>query len=291
MQKSRQVSLNAVRIFALVAETLSIRQTAQRLGVTPGAVSRQIRNLELSMGVSLFARSNNTISLTPTGELLFRHSHAALHALDRSIAVAMNDGRELSILASTTLATRWLIPGLDEFRNKHPDIAVKVETSSTRSDEVPYRADLSLRYVPLAAPLRGEEILFEDMCRPYVSPRLLSGDGDAPDLTRFPVLRCTHSNWDWDLWLQQTGLSAEKFDTGGRFDLDDAAIRAAIAGMGMVLASEFIIRDDLDEGRLCAVPGSPSVLLGHYTLNMSVPVSPAARAFASWLRRMRQVRA
>lgn len=287
MQNSRQVSLNGVRIFALVAETRSIKQAAQGLGVTPGAVSRQIRNLELTMGVSLFERGNNTISLTPAGETFFQHSHPALHSLDRSIAFAMSDGRELSILASTTLATRWLIPRLHAFRNAHPDIIVKVETSGSQLQTLAHRADLSLGYVPLNDPLRGAEILFQDMCRPYVSPRLLSGDGSFADFTHIPALRCTDSNWDWELWLRNAGLGAAQLDISGQFDLDDAAIRAAIAGLGMVLSSEFIIQDDLEAGTLCAVPNTPSVLLGHYTLTLTAPASHAANVFAKWLRGLR----
>ncbi|MEL6363108.1 MAG: LysR family transcriptional regulator, partial [Pseudomonadota bacterium] len=80
MQRSQQISLNSVRIFALVAETQSVKHAAQRLGVTAGAVSRQIRNLEQTMGVSLFVRSNNAVSLTPTGETFFRHIQTALHS-------------------------------------------------------------------------------------------------------------------------------------------------------------------------------------------------------------------
>lgn len=288
MQHSHQISLNAVRIFALVAETRSIKQAANRLSVTPGAVSRQVRNLELTMGVSLLARANNTISLTPSGDTFFRHIQDALHSLDRSIAFAMHDARELSILASTTLATRWLIPRLHTFRQRHPDIAVKVETSGPRPQDMPHRADLYLKYVPLNAPLRGAEILFEDRCRPYVSPRLLSGDGSSLDLTRFPALQSTDSNWDWTLWLQSAGLDGAHLDVSSQFDLDDSAIRAAIAGMGMVLSSDFIVRDDLEAGTLCAVPNTPSVLLGHYTLSLAAPASHAASVFAKWLRGLRE---
>ena len=71
----------------------------------------------------------------------------------------------------------------------------------------------------------------------------------------------------------------------GYFDLDDVALRAAIVGMGMVLASEFITRDDLGAGRLCALPNTPEVLLGYYTLHTSAPVSAATNVFTKWLRK------
>lgn len=287
MLSSRHVSLNGVRIFALVAEIRSIKHAARQLGVTPGAVSRQVRNLELSMGVSLFERSNNTITLTQAGESFYQHSHPALDALDRSIEFAMNDRRELSVRVSTTLATRWLIPRLDEFRHRHPDIAVKIETDSGSFNERARTCDLSLGYVPGDVVLPAEEVLFEDVCRPYLAPRLLSEVNTPAELTQLPALQGTNSNWDWKLWLEKSGNGDTQLQYAGQFDLDDAAIRAAIAGMGMVLASEFLIQDDVEAGRLCVVPESHSVLLGYYTMKLSAPTSLAAVHFSRWLRKTR----
>lgn len=73
-----------------------------------------------------------------------------------------------------------------------------------------------------------------------------------------------------------------RFD--GYFDLDDLALRAAISGMGMVLASAFMVGDDLKADRLIALPESPEVLLGHYTLHYSRHASTATAVFAKWLR-------
>lgn len=284
MQISWNVSLNSVRIFARVAELQSLKRAAQDFCVTPGAVSRQIRSLELSMGVTLFERSNNMIRLTPAGETFYRHCHSPLNQLDRSIAFAMDERRELSILASTTMAMRWLIPRLDGFRRHSPDIAVKIETWNGSFDDCPTTHDVSLGYAPADVRVRSEDILFEDVCRPYLAPRLLSGARNWADLIQFPALQGTDSNWDWRLWLEMTGKTSTELQLGDQFDLDDAAIRAAISGMGMVLASEVLVRDDVETGRLCALPDSPAVLLGHYTMKVSIPTSKAAVRFSKWLR-------
>lgn len=285
MQRPEQISLNAVRVFVAVAECGSLKRAAARLGVTSGAVSRQILNLEAAMGVQLFSRSNNAIRLTDTGDTFLRHASSGLHVLYRSLETAMGDGQDVSVQVPTTLATRWLIPLLSGFKKRWPDIAVKIETNDGTGLAQSPRVDITVAYFPISESIREAEILLEDRCRPYLSPSLLSQIQDTTDLSNIPALQCTSSNWDWEIWLQETRIPDTVLRFGGHFDLDDVALRAAIAGMGMVLASEFIIRDDLDAGRLCALPGTPEVLLGYYTLQTSTPVSAATDIFTKWLRK------
>lgn len=285
MQKPEQISLNAVRVFAVVAQSGSFKLAAARLGVTSGAVSRQVLNLEAAMGVQLFNRSNNSIQLTDTGDTFLRHARSGLHLLNRSIETAMGDGRSITVQFPTTLATRWLVPLLKGFKKRWSDITVRIETNDGTGLEQNPRADVTVAYFPISEPVRNAEILLEDRCRPYLSPNLLSQIQDTTDLASIPALQSTSSNWDWKTWLQEakTPNLALRFD--GHYDLDDVALRAAIAGVGMVLAPEFIIRDDLDAGRLCALPETPEILLGHYTLQTSTSANEAANIFAKWLRK------
>lgn len=285
MQKSDQISLNAVRVFAAVAESGSFKLAAARLGVTSGAVSRQILNLETAMGVQLFNRSNNAIRLTDTGDTFLHHARSGLHILNRSLETTMGDGRAITVQVPTTLATRWLIPLLYEFKARWPDIVVRIETTDDTGLAKSLRADVTVAYFPILEPLRNAEILLEDRCRPYLSPSLLSQIQDTADLSSIPALQCTSSNWDWKAWLQEVGMPDAELRFDGYFDLDDVALRAAIAGMGMVLASEFITRDDLDSGRLCALPNTAEVLLGYYTLHISTPATATTNVFTKWLRK------
>ncbi len=242
---------------------------------------------ETAMGVKLFDRSNNAIRLTDTGESFFRQAVTGLNALGRAIEMTMRDGRDLSVLVSTSLAIRWLIPRLDGFRKRFPDISVRIETANDIDPAQTAGSDLSLLYLPAGTPLEGREVLLEDRCRPYLSPALLERKRNGTGLGDIPALQCTSSNWDWQMWLKATGKTDVRLTYGGHFDLDDAALRAAIAGLGMVLSSQFMIRDDLEANRLCPLPGSDEVLLGYFTLEASTPVTGATRAFANWLRALR----
>lgn len=287
MQRSDQVSLNAIRVFATVAEAGSFKLAAARLSVTPGAVSRQIQNLEAAMGVRLFNRSNNAIRLTDTGDAFLGQIRPSLHSMKYAIESVMGNEQGVTVCVPTTLAIRWLIPMLGGFKKKRPDIAVRIETDDGTGQAKDIRADITVVYVSASELVQNNDVLIEDRCQPYLAPSLLSRITDPTDLLSIPALQCTSSNWDWKAWLQKTTTPDAQLRFDGYFDLDDAALRAAIAGMGMVLASKVMVRDDLAAGRLCALPNMPEVLLGHYTLHTITHANRAIGVFANWLRKAR----
>lgn len=285
MQDSDRISLNALRIFVVAAERGSLKLTANRLGVTPGAVSHQIRRLEEATGKTLFDRANNSIRLTEIGEFLFRQAQPAIQSLEHAIEATVSAAPEISVQAPITFATRWLIPRLEAFRADNPDVRIRIETTSGTGLPPGPGADVTLAYHPLGAMPEGANVFLEDRCRPYLSPDLLAKTADVRDLEAIPALQCAVGNWDWELWLKGSGNTATQLKYAGHFDLDDAALRAAIAGMGMVLAPEFIIRDDLKSRRLCALPEAGEVVLGAYTLHHNGPASRHIDRFMRWLRK------
>lgn len=259
MQDPNLVSLNALRVFVVAAECGGFKPAAARLGVTPGAVSRQVLKLEALLGVSLFDRSNNAIQLTEIGADLARNASVGVATLHHAIETATCDTQDLTVLVPTSLATRWLIPRLEQFRSGWPGISVRIETHGGTGVSLAHRAQVAIGYLPLAqalpTPMSGADTLIEDFSRPYVSPGLFEGAQDTTDLSRYPALQCAQDNWDWKAWLSKTGQTDHQLHYAGHFDLDDAAVRAAIAGLGMVLSPEFMVRDDVAAGRLCQVPG------------------------------------
>lgn len=284
MQRPDQFSLNAIRVFATVAEAGSFKLAAERLAVTPGAVSRQILNLEAAMGVQLFNRSNNAIQLTDTADAFLAQVRPGLNTMKHAIESVIGNQQGVTVRVPTTLAIRWLIPMLGRFKKKYPDIAVRIETDDGKGQANDVRADIIVVYVTGTKPAQSSDVLIEDRCRPYLAPSLLSRIADPTDLSSIPALQCTSSNWDWKAWLQETSMPDSQLRFDGFFDLDDAALRAAISGMGMVLASEVMVRDDLAAGRLCALPNMPEVLLGHYVFQNSTHANRPTGVFDRWLR-------
>ena len=284
MQLLDRISLNALRVFATVAECGSMKLAAARLGVTPGAVSHQVRGLEAALGVRLLHRQNNSIRLSDAGESLYRQAQPAIRKLQAALEATLSGLADLSVQVPVTLATRWLIPRLEAFRARHPDLRIRIETTSVNGLPPDSGADFVLAYFPLETAPPEAEVLLEDLSRPYLAPSLLRSAGANPRLEQIPALQCAAGNWDWENWLHESGHAAAKLRWSGHFDIDDAALRAAVAGIGMVLAPQFIIADDLDAGTLCAFPAAPEVRLGTYVLLRNDPQTRRGDRFAAWLR-------
>ena len=278
-----RISLNALKVFALAAETESVKAAAETLGRTAGAVSHQIRVLEDGLGTALFIRKPNGIALTEAGRLLQARSRPGLDILDDALRRALSDADSLSLDVSASLATRWLIPKLDGFRTLRPTARIRFETHSGNGPPHRASADLSLYYQPGDMPLpEGHEVLLRDVCRPYVAPRWIAS---GKSLGEIPALQCGAEDWDWDLWRSMTGLSDVALTYGDHFDMDDVGIRAAVGGLGMVLASAYMVREELDRGLLVPLPGTSSAEIGCFALRKSQPSRALVDAFLRWLQR------
>ena len=281
MQNTSRVSLNALRVFLIAARHRSFKATASDLGVTPGAVSHQVRQLEDQLGLRLFVRANNAITLTESGVWLAQEAEPGLSLMQGALDRLSRQAQSLSIAVSATFAARFLIPRLNRFKRRHPDALIRFETLQDNRLSPNSDAEIVIAYMPGDRPETGE-VLFSDACRPYLAPALLEKLGPRPALSDVTALQCSQTNWDWRLWLDLAGRSDLALNYGSQFDLDDSGLRAAAAGMGMVLASEFLVSDDVASGHLVAFPGAPEVTLGHYMIRSRTRETALARAFTRW---------
>lgn len=284
MQKPHRISLNALRVFDVAARHLSLKGAAQELNLSPGAVSHQVRHLEDSLGIALFERRNNGISLTTSGAELSRSVASGLSSLHGALENVLRSEQELSLSISMSFATRFLLPRLGDFKDRHPGAQIHFDSHFGVAGEILPQADLSIVYVRHGDVSPGADILFEDFCRPYLSPTLLPQTGDTDPIRTLPALQCAQNNWDWKCWLAGCGLSEDNLNFGARFDLDETALHAAIAGMGMMLTCERMVIADVAAGRLTALPGADSVCIGYYILQRGGRETGLAEQFVRWLR-------
>lgn len=284
MQNSSRISLNALRVFLLAARHKSFKTAALELGVTPGAVSHQVRQLEDRLGTRLFLRANNAITLTEAGTRLTEEAAPGLALLHGALDRLCTQTQNLSVAVSATFAARFLIPRLDRFKKRYPKATIRFETLKHAGLITDSDAEVVVSYIPGTHVPDNASILFADACRPYLAPALLDGLGRSPALSGVPALQCTTDNWDWIAWHRQAGRSDQPLTFGSQFDLDDTALRAAVAGMGMVLAAGFLIEDDLEAGRLCAFPNTREITIGYYVIHQQTHETDLSRAFVAWLR-------
>lgn len=284
MQIGRRVSLNAVRVFTTVARTGSLTAAGAELGVTPGAVSHQLRKLEDELGVSFFQRGNNSVSLTDAGAQFYQEVGPAVALIERSADALYRQETEISVQASTSLAVRWLIPSLDRFRALCPDVRVRVETNSASGFPVVPTSDVSIRYFRVGEAAEEWELLGLDLSRPVVSQNLLAKrtDGQEIDVQHVPAIQCTADNWDWKLWCETSGISLADLSFSHEFDTDDAALHACVAGLGMMLAPPILTARETQSGALAVVPGYEPVEMGSYRYRRRSE-SRAVRQFCGWM--------
>ncbi len=297
----RMYPLNALRAYEASARHLSFVKAAEEVSVTPAAVSHQVKKLEEYLGLALFRRLKNGLTLTESGKLLFFELREVFLQLDKSIErVIDSDSRgTLTLSVAPTFAVMWLIPRLQKFYALHPDIDVRISTSLGLVDFQRDNFDAAIRLG--SGKWFGLEAikLFDESVTPMCSPRLLEGPGGlkSPDDLRQHVLLHNHSmDYDpdaptWETWLKAAGASGVNFSRGTHFSLPDHGLQASIDGAGVVLGWRSLAAKDLAAGRVVE-PFDLSLPLGS-SFYLTYPEAYSLRsnivAFREWL--MKEVRA
>jgi LysR family glycine cleavage system transcriptional activator len=173
----RLPSLQSLRTFEAVARHGSFLKAADELCVTATAVSHQIKALERALGVMLFKRLNRGVELTQAGRTMapkLSHAFTMIGEAVRSVRW-LDDGKELRISVSPSLATKWLMPRLGVFRNLHPSIEIRLSSTSNLADLSDNGCDLAFRHGGGNYPGCHSERLLSASVLPVCSPRLLAG--------------------------------------------------------------------------------------------------------------------
>jgi LysR family glycine cleavage system transcriptional activator len=284
--------LNAIRAFEAAARHMSITLAADELNVTPGAVSRQIRSLEETLGLQLLERGHRQISLTRQGSDYFRAVTRAIEALrDATRRLQRRRQRkQLRIRAYTTFAMRWLIPRLSGFHAAHPDIEVLLKASLAPVDFRKEDIDGAIRLGDGDWPGSKAWRLVDNILAPVASPALLAAGPKLKrpaDLAQHTLLHSIARPDDWAYWLEAAG-AGDRVDprAGMTYESSAMAYAAAVEGQGIAMAQLFLVQKDLDEGRL-AMPFRKTLDMGDFTYYLLTPghrEEPATmKTFRLWL--------
>jgi LysR family glycine cleavage system transcriptional activator len=282
--------LNALRAFEAAGRYLSFTGAAEELLVTQSAVSRHVGALEDWLGVKLFFRRQRGIELTARGEAYFLTLSSALDQIDHATRRVRDntDDTLLRLKLPPTFAIRWLAPRLHRFKALHPEIEMHITTSHNPGDFE--REDVDVFVHSEFGPPSGEGYrrLLGEVLLPVCSPRLLEHGPplhEPADLSRHVLLSSTNRPRDWPLWL--AGAGAPGLEAGSAMTFDNAALayQAAIDALGVVIAQQALIQDDLDNGRLVAPLRQKVQTQGAYYLAFHPHRPKASRvaAFEAWL--------
>ncbi len=293
----RLPSLDLLRGFEAAARLGSFTRAAEALFVTQSAVSRQVQTLEAQLGVKLFERHHRQVRLTEAGQTLHRAAADALRLVAEAADRIRVEGaaRSLTVTCSYGFASLWLVPRLMDFRDRHPDIEIRIAASGRLVDLERERVEVAVRYsgTPPAQP--GVVRLFGEEVFPVCSPELLARPGrplGAPaDLVHHVLLRPEHEHeqeWptgSWTVWLEAHGLSSLRPAGTLRFAQYDQLIQAAVDAQGVALGIGPLVARQLRQGRLVApFEGRTSSRRAYYLLvSRFAAERPEVVAFRDWL--------
>ncbi|MGG6261008.1 LysR family transcriptional regulator [Stutzerimonas stutzeri] len=283
--------LNALRAFEAAARLGSLSEAARELHVTHGAISRQVKQLEEQLGVGLFVKEGRGVKLTDAGARMRDAASEAFERLRSTCAELQRQTAEAPFVLGCpgSLLARWFIPRLDRLNRDLPELRLQLSASEGELDPRKPGLDATLWYAepPWPADMQVFELAAErigPVLSPY-HPRCTDLRGAPPSAVLDETLLHTASRPQaWPNWARQQGLDPARLRLGQSFEHLYFLLEAALAGLGVAIAPQQLVADDLRQGRLLAPWGFVET---RARLALWVParrVDRRAERLAEWLR-------
>jgi LysR family glycine cleavage system transcriptional activator len=278
--------LNALKAFEAAARHASFARAAEELGVTPAAVSHQVKALEAWLGAPLFVRRAQGLGLTDVGRATLPALSAAFDALGRAVQDlrGASPRARVDIAALPAIAQLWLAPRLAGARAAFPGLSPSVHALETPPDPRRELFDFAIFYVGDAPAGCRVVRLEDDVIFPACAPRIAGMLAAPGDLATTPLLRDTAWTDDWTCWLAAAAASARvPVDQGPAFSLYSMAVQAALDGTGVLMAHAALIGGHLASGALIAPFPTVARTGRHLAILVPERASAAAARLIAWL--------
>jgi len=292
----RTLALNALRAFEVAARHKSLAKAAEELSVTPAAVHHQVKSLELLLGVTLFARSGNNLTLTQAAVAALPTLESAFDLLSLATEKIRqhSSGGVLSLAVCPSFAQRWLVPRINRFRESFAGIELRIATTTEVPDlnntevdiAIGYGSEERFRATGVASErLMGDEVF--PVCSPdYRRHHQLRSERDLASVVLLHDDRALEEQGiDWHSWLTAAGADARSKRDSIRFDSAVLTVDAALASQGVALARLSLVEDDLAQGRLVRLFSHRMTVNGGYFVSHLELISeqPKVLAFREWI--------
>lgn len=269
--------------FRAAARHSSFTKAAHELNLTHGAVSRAVKQLEEYFGFELFQRRNRGLFLTGKGRELAHAVEDILQQLEkRSEAIRQNESkRRLSVSCEPSLAMRWLMPKLDEFRSISPKIDIHLSTGGGPIDLTSEGAHLAIRRSDFTWPSYYHcTVLGKERIGPVCSPAYWKKYKNTPKVI-------LHTRTRPEAWSDWRKLSTSFPDVGSEkyFDHFYFSLQAATTGFGMAIGPEPMVQEDIKRGLLIAPFGLKTTLVDYVVLSIEPPEkNRQINCFIEWIK-------
>jgi len=279
--------LTALRAFEAAARWSSFKLAAHELALTPTAVSHQVRALEDRLGVRLFERRTRQVVLTEAGRRLGVGLHDAFDRMADAIDAVQPRRAGVTITTTPAFAAQWLLPRWHALAGAHPHIDLRLHAGNGLVDLHGGAADLAIRY-GRGGPYAGMQssLLLADRFMPLASPSLALRS--ARDLARHALI---HFEWhrtdanhpSWALWFARAGVKPCGIQDL-RFTDESHAIQSAVAGQGVALLSEVLVRDEVRRGLLHMPFGPILDGMAYHLVRPAARLKPEVDEVVRWIR-------
>ena len=287
----RMPSLKSLHAFRCAAEAMSFKDAAERLHVTPTAISQQIKTLESELGLLLFKRKIREVELTPEGRQLLAFVSQGFKIIEDGVAILLDDPNpnRLVLSALPSFSSRFLIPRLGRFHEVEKDINLHLLPSMSQERFEGSDVELAIRFGTGDYPNLKSSLLLEDYVLPVCHTSLVNESKPIIDqLKEMPILFDDSPDMKraWQLFQDKTGLICD-FERSP-FKVSDATmlIEALVGGQGFSLVRYSLVYDLLAKGHL--ISPMPVYMESLYKFYLVAPDHYFKRAkvrrFEVWLR-------
>lgn len=246
-------NLNALIAFEAAGRLNSFTRAADELGLTQGAVSHQIKQLEETLGIKLFRREHKRITLTQDGShYLNVASQAILQIIEATDELRSRASATRFVIAtSDAVCLHWLMPRLSALRDLEPSIDLQVVSFQDNSSGTSLDVDLGIQYGGAAWPGYRAEFLAAGQLVPVCSPRYFADRGKPADPGRLKqemLLELEykrHPQYGWRHWFRHLGVKGPYPQPRLRLGNYLILNKATFEGQGIALGWRYLIEDHL----------------------------------------------
>lgn len=287
----RLAPLNAVKAFEAVVRLGSYNNAAAELGVTHGAISRQVRVLERYFGCRLFQSSGRHLVPTELARYFAVEAGAGLDriALATARVIEPAAARLVRVSGTPSFAMYWLVPRLPAFQRRHPSTEVSIAASRDPLEHLVSSNDIIVRRWPMVWDGFECRQIFRDRRIMVCSPEYLSRRDicEPKDILGETLLVGDGKNQAgvWERWMQAEGIEPRKPIKRVKFDHVFVLIEAVTKGLGLAMLPHSLMAPFLEAGTL--VEPLPEISTSYpnlYALYPEVERQPTSlKSFIAWL--------
>ncbi|MGI3169803.1 LysR family transcriptional regulator [Pseudooceanicola sp. C21-150M6] len=282
----RMPSLSALRAFEATARMDGFSRAARALNVTPAAVAQQVRGLEADLGVKLVQKAGRGLALTEEGRRLTQALSQGFGVISEGVIRTRARQADRPVRVSTTAGFgQWvLMPVLQDFWARHPDIRVSLDVGPSRADVASGAFDLAIRAGRPKERWPGTrtEPLINSRYVMIAGPEIAAQAESGTPLSDLPwVLDPPNSDdeaWLFGLDLSRDGLRVTEVASAA------LAIGSVLKGYGITFSVERIVRDFLTAGQLKRLPAEGLPEVSYHLVYGEGPVRAPVATFMDWLR-------